>query len=167
MVHQLMTVSRVHRLRLPAALLSLMRMLAILDGVLRGLDPARDVVRDLRGELARAWLRQLARGAIGRARRGTLAGAQSLRALVAAARDGIVVGAASTGAARRLAAVAIRALRWPSLSAAAVFTAQRVADTARCAARRAGHSGRRAARWLAQTASRHARRVRALPRGLL
>jgi ubiquinone biosynthesis protein len=57
MFGQLMAMSRVHGLRLPAALLAFMRALAILDGVLRGLDPAADVVRELRRELAWSSLR--------------------------------------------------------------------------------------------------------------
>jgi ubiquinone biosynthesis protein len=52
LVGQMLSVSRVHALRLPPTLLALMRALAILDGVLRELDPESDLVRDLRRELA-------------------------------------------------------------------------------------------------------------------
>ena len=58
LVGQMMSMSRTHTLRLPAPLLALMRALAILDGVLRGLDPAGDVVRDLRREVAWAAARR-------------------------------------------------------------------------------------------------------------
>lgn len=59
LIGRMLDMSRTHALRLPAPLLALMRALAILDGVLRGLDPARDLVRDLRRELAWAGLRRL------------------------------------------------------------------------------------------------------------
>ncbi|HEX6244044.1 MAG TPA: AarF/UbiB family protein, partial [Polyangiales bacterium] len=59
LIGRMLDMSRTHALRLPASLLALMRALAILDGVLRGLDPARDLVRDLRFELAWAGLRRL------------------------------------------------------------------------------------------------------------
>lgn len=49
-IEQVLAISRAHRLRLPPALLSLARMLALLDGVLRGLAPERDAVADLRRE---------------------------------------------------------------------------------------------------------------------
>jgi hypothetical protein len=48
----MVALSRSHRLRLHPSLLALVRALALLDGVLRGLDPARDLVADLRRE----WL---------------------------------------------------------------------------------------------------------------
>jgi ubiquinone biosynthesis protein len=59
LVGQMMSVSRSHALRLPAPLLAMMRALAILDGVLRGLDPEGDVLRDLRRELPWALGRTL------------------------------------------------------------------------------------------------------------
>jgi ubiquinone biosynthesis protein len=59
LVGQMLSVSRVHALRLPPALLALMRALAILDGVLRELDPESDLVRDLRREVAWATARRL------------------------------------------------------------------------------------------------------------
>jgi ubiquinone biosynthesis protein len=49
---QMVAVGRNHRLRLHPSLLALVRAMALLDGVLRGLDPARDLVADLRRE----WL---------------------------------------------------------------------------------------------------------------
>jgi ubiquinone biosynthesis protein len=61
-IARMLSVSRAHALRLPAALLALMRALAILDGVVRGLDPGGDLLRDLRGELAWAALRRLRHG---------------------------------------------------------------------------------------------------------
>jgi ubiquinone biosynthesis protein len=62
LVGQMLTMSRVHALRLPGPLLALMRALAILDGVFRGLDPTSDLVRDLRREVAWAALRRVRRG---------------------------------------------------------------------------------------------------------
>lgn len=58
MIGQMLSVSRTHALHLPGPLLALMRALAILDGVVRGLDPAGDLVRDLRREVAWAALRR-------------------------------------------------------------------------------------------------------------
>jgi ubiquinone biosynthesis protein len=58
-VGQMLSISRSHGLHLPAPLLALMRALAILDGVLRGLDPRADLLRDLRRELAFAAGRKL------------------------------------------------------------------------------------------------------------
>ena len=49
---QMVAIGRTHRLRLHPSLLALVRAMALLDGVLRGLDPARDLVADLRRE----WL---------------------------------------------------------------------------------------------------------------
>ncbi len=49
---QMVALGRTHKLRLSPSLLALVRALALLDGVLRGLDPARDLVADLRRE----WL---------------------------------------------------------------------------------------------------------------
>ena len=49
---QMVALGRTHSLRLSPSLLALVRALALLDGVLRGLDPARDLVADLRRE----WL---------------------------------------------------------------------------------------------------------------
>ncbi len=59
---QMFQMSRTHSLRLPPALLALMRALAILDGVLRGLDPHSDLVADVRREVAWAGLRRLRTG---------------------------------------------------------------------------------------------------------
>ena len=85
MIGQWLTMSRVHGLRLPAALLAFMRALAILDGVLRGLDPAADVLRDLRRELAFASVRHARRvskrSAHGLARFTTRHGARVLRVI--------------------------------------------------------------------------------------
>ena len=58
---QMFAMSRVHALRMPPALLALMRALAILDGVLRGLDPSGDLVRDVRREVAWAAVRRVRR----------------------------------------------------------------------------------------------------------
>jgi ubiquinone biosynthesis protein len=58
-IGQMLSVSRAHALRLPGPLLALMRALAILDGVVRKLDPAADLVRDLRREVAWAALRRV------------------------------------------------------------------------------------------------------------
>jgi ubiquinone biosynthesis protein len=49
---QMVALGRTHRLRMHPSMLALVRALALLDGVLRGLDPARDLVADLRRE----WL---------------------------------------------------------------------------------------------------------------
>jgi ubiquinone biosynthesis protein len=51
--------ARAHGLRLPPSLLALMRTIAILDGVLRSLDPVRDIVKDLRREFLWASARRL------------------------------------------------------------------------------------------------------------
>lgn len=48
---QMVAVGRSHRLRMQPQLVALVRALALLDGVVRGLDPARDLVADLRREL--------------------------------------------------------------------------------------------------------------------
>jgi ubiquinone biosynthesis protein len=62
---QMVAVGRVHKLRLSPSLVALVRSMALLDGVLRGLDPARNLVADLRRELlvsvARKWRRGLSR----------------------------------------------------------------------------------------------------------
>jgi ubiquinone biosynthesis protein len=63
---QMIALGRSHQLRMHPSLVSLVRALALLDGVLRGLDPARDLVADLRKE----WLWSFARRA--RARAGNL-----------------------------------------------------------------------------------------------
>lgn len=60
-IEQVLAISRAHSLRLPAPLLALARMLALLDGVLRGLDPDRDVIADLRREFAWALGRRAGR----------------------------------------------------------------------------------------------------------
>jgi len=49
---QMVALGRTHKLRMQPSLLALIRALALLDGVLRGLDPARNLVADLRRE----WL---------------------------------------------------------------------------------------------------------------
>lgn len=59
---QMFQMSRTYGLRLPPTLLALMRALAILDGVLRGLDPRSDLVADVRREVALAGLRRLTTG---------------------------------------------------------------------------------------------------------
>jgi ubiquinone biosynthesis protein len=67
-LQQMVALGRTHRLRLQPSLLALIRALALLDGVLRGLDPARDLVADLRREwlwsfgrrVSRWWRRTLA-----------------------------------------------------------------------------------------------------------
>jgi ubiquinone biosynthesis protein len=61
MVGHALSMSRVHRLRLPPALLALMRALAMLDGVLRGLEPAADIIKDVRREMGWALLRTCGR----------------------------------------------------------------------------------------------------------
>jgi predicted unusual protein kinase regulating ubiquinone biosynthesis (AarF/ABC1/UbiB family) len=66
---QMFAMSRVHALRMPPALLALMRALAILDGVLRGLDPSGDLVRDVRREVAWAALRRMRRAVTSRVKR--------------------------------------------------------------------------------------------------
>jgi predicted unusual protein kinase regulating ubiquinone biosynthesis (AarF/ABC1/UbiB family) len=65
----MVALGRTHRLRMQPSLLALVRALALLDGVLRGLDPARDLVADLRREwlwsfgrrVTRWWKRALGR----------------------------------------------------------------------------------------------------------
>jgi ubiquinone biosynthesis protein len=59
---QMLALGRNHRLRLHPSLLALVRAMALLDGVLRGLDPARDLVSDLRRE----WLWSFGRRLTGR-----------------------------------------------------------------------------------------------------
>jgi ubiquinone biosynthesis protein len=67
-LQQMVALGRTHKLRLQPSLLALIRALALLDGVLRGLDPARDLVADLRREwfwsfgrrLKQWWRRTLA-----------------------------------------------------------------------------------------------------------
>jgi len=54
---QMVAISRTHHLRMPPALLGLSRALAILDGVLRSLDPAADMIADVRREMVPATLR--------------------------------------------------------------------------------------------------------------
>jgi ubiquinone biosynthesis protein len=66
---QMVAVGRTHRLRLNPSLLTLVRAMAILDGVLRGLDPARNLIADLRKE----WLLSAVRRVVGACRRGLLA----------------------------------------------------------------------------------------------
>jgi predicted unusual protein kinase regulating ubiquinone biosynthesis (AarF/ABC1/UbiB family) len=64
-LQQMVALGRTHQLRLSPSLLALVRALALLDGVLRGLDPARDLVADLRrewilsfGRRMRGWWRR-------------------------------------------------------------------------------------------------------------
>ncbi|MGZ3408676.1 MAG: ABC1 kinase family protein, partial [Polyangia bacterium] len=67
-LQQMVALGRTHRLRLQPSLLALIRALALLDGVLRGLDPARELVADLRRagvwsvgrRVTRWWRRALA-----------------------------------------------------------------------------------------------------------
>jgi ubiquinone biosynthesis protein len=58
---QMVAVGRNHRLRMQPSLVALVRALALLDGVLRGLDPARDLVADLRREVVASFLRRVGR----------------------------------------------------------------------------------------------------------
>jgi ubiquinone biosynthesis protein len=58
LVGRMVSVSRTHHLRLPASLLALCRALAMLDGVLRTLAPAKNLVRELRREVLFALLRR-------------------------------------------------------------------------------------------------------------
>jgi ubiquinone biosynthesis protein len=58
-IGQMLSVSRTHALHLPGPLLALMRALAILDGVVRKLEPSRDLLHDLRRELGWAALRRV------------------------------------------------------------------------------------------------------------
>lgn len=53
------SILRVHRLGLPPALLSLMRAVALLDGTVRSLAPKADLVRDLRREFLRSFVRRV------------------------------------------------------------------------------------------------------------
>jgi ubiquinone biosynthesis protein len=57
MLGQMVGIGRTHRLKMAPSLVALVRALALLDGVLRGLDPARDLVADLRRELLFALTR--------------------------------------------------------------------------------------------------------------
>ena len=58
---QMVALGRTHQLRLQPSLLTLIRALALLDGVLRGLDPARDLVADLRREWLWSFGRRMTR----------------------------------------------------------------------------------------------------------
>ena len=58
---QMVALGRTHKLRLSPSLLALVRALALLDGVLRGLDPARDLVADLRREWILSFGRRMTR----------------------------------------------------------------------------------------------------------
>jgi ubiquinone biosynthesis protein len=64
LVGQMVAISRAHSLRMPPALLGLSRSLAILDGVLRSLDPAADLVADVRREMVPAIARAVWRSAL-------------------------------------------------------------------------------------------------------
>ena len=59
---QMVALGRTHRLRMHPSMLALVRAMALLDGVLRGLDPARDLVADLRKEWLWSFGRRLRRG---------------------------------------------------------------------------------------------------------
>ncbi len=60
-MQQMIALGRTHKLRMQPSLLALVRALALLDGVLRGLDPARDLVADLRREWLWSFGRRLRR----------------------------------------------------------------------------------------------------------
>jgi predicted unusual protein kinase regulating ubiquinone biosynthesis (AarF/ABC1/UbiB family) len=60
-MQQMIALGRTHRLRMQPSLVALVRALALLDGVLRGLDPARDLVADLRREWLWSFGRRLRR----------------------------------------------------------------------------------------------------------
>ncbi|MCU1279450.1 MAG: hypothetical protein JWM53_2996 [bacterium] len=60
-LQQMVALGRTHKLRLQPSLLALIRALALLDGVLRGLDPARDLVADLRREWVWSFGRRVTR----------------------------------------------------------------------------------------------------------
>lgn len=79
---KMMSISRTHDLRLPPALLALMRALALLDGVLRGLDARSDLVQDLRREIAWAALRRFKHNVSAPVRSLFARGAGSVRRLV-------------------------------------------------------------------------------------
>lgn len=57
-------IGRTHRLKMAPPLVALVRALALLDGVLRGLDPARDLVADLRRELLLFFTRSARRALV-------------------------------------------------------------------------------------------------------
>jgi ubiquinone biosynthesis protein len=61
MLAQMVALGRNHKLRLSPSLLALVRAMALLDGVLRGLDPARNLVSDLRRELVLSLGRRMKR----------------------------------------------------------------------------------------------------------
>jgi predicted unusual protein kinase regulating ubiquinone biosynthesis (AarF/ABC1/UbiB family) len=72
LIGDMVSIGRRHRLRLEPKLVALVRALALLDGVLRGLDPARDLVADLRREAVAMLLRRVRRlfsGTLGLLRR--------------------------------------------------------------------------------------------------
>jgi ubiquinone biosynthesis protein len=58
---QMVALGRTHKLKLQPSLVALIRTLALLDGVLRGLDPARDLVADLRREWLWSFGRRMTR----------------------------------------------------------------------------------------------------------
>jgi ubiquinone biosynthesis protein len=58
---QMVGIGRNHKLKMAPSLVALVRALALLDGVLRGLDPARDLVADLRRELILSLTRRVRR----------------------------------------------------------------------------------------------------------
>jgi ubiquinone biosynthesis protein len=58
---QMVALGRNHKLRLNPSLLALVRAMALLDGVLRGLDPARDLIADLRKEWLLSFGRRVSR----------------------------------------------------------------------------------------------------------
>jgi ubiquinone biosynthesis protein len=55
---QMVALGRTHKLRMAPSLLALVRAMAILDGVVRGLDPARNLVKDLRREVLLSLVRR-------------------------------------------------------------------------------------------------------------
>jgi len=58
---QMVALGRNHKLQLHPSLLALVRAMALLDGVLRGLDPARNLLSDLRREWVYSFGRRMTR----------------------------------------------------------------------------------------------------------
>ena len=56
---RMVAIGRTYRLKMPPTLVALVRALALLDGVLRMLDPVKDVVRDLRREFVLSLVRRV------------------------------------------------------------------------------------------------------------
>jgi predicted unusual protein kinase regulating ubiquinone biosynthesis (AarF/ABC1/UbiB family) len=95
---QMIAISRAHALRMPPSLVGLARALAILDGVVRTLDPAADPIADVRREMAWAAMREVWRRVVmvvawivATARRAVRRGA-ALVAMRGAPRSGAPVG---------------------------------------------------------------------------